>query len=80
MIKKIKNITIFIDDKVIKDAKITFFSTATNITLPHYTVDGELDSEGYNKVFYLMSHGNTTLKSLEERAIKETNERHLRPY
>lgn len=80
MIKKIKNITLFIDDKVIKDAKIIFVRSITDITLPRHTVEGELDSDGDNKVFYLMSYGNTTLKSLEELPIKETNERHLRPY
>lgn len=80
MIKKIKNITLFIDNKVIKDAKITFSRTATDITPPQYTVEGELDSQGYNKIFLLMSHGHTTLKSLEEQAIKETNERRLRLY
>lgn len=34
MIKKIKNITLFIDDKVIKDAKIIFSRSTTDITLP----------------------------------------------
>lgn len=79
MIKKIKDITLFIDDKIITDAKVSFSSTTMDITLPYYTVDGELDSAGENKIFTLMSHGNSTLKSLQETAIKETNYRkHLK--
>lgn len=75
MIKKIKNITLFIDDKIIIDANVCFSSTTMNITLPYYTVDGVLDSSGENEIFTLMSHGNATLKSLQDQAIKETNER-----
>ena len=78
MIKKIKNITLFIDDEIIMDvqgsnAKIYFSSTTTNINLPYYIVDGYLDSTGENERFILMSHGNTTLKILQNQAIKETN-------
>lgn len=75
MIKKIKNITLFIDDKIIIDAKVSFSSRTMDITLPYYTLDGELDSSGESKIFTLMSHGSTTLKSLLETAIKETDNR-----
>ena len=76
MIKKIKDIKLFIDDKIImevkgSDAKICFSSTATDITLPYYIVDGVFDSTGENERFILMSHGNTTLKSLQNQAIKK---------
>lgn len=75
MIKKIKDITLFIDDKIINDAKVSFSSRTMDITLPYYTVHGELDTSGENKIFTLMSHGNTTLKILQNQAIKETNYR-----
>lgn len=75
MVKKIKNITLFIDDKIITDAKVSFSSRTMNITLPHYTVEGVLDSTGENKIFPLMSYGKDTLQGLEERAIMETNYR-----
>lgn len=78
MIKKIKDIILFIDDKIImdvkgSDAKIRFSSTTTDITLPYYIVDGVFDSTGENERFILMSYGNTTLKSLQNQAINETN-------
>ncbi len=75
MIKKIKNLTLFIDDKTISDARVSFSSRTMDITLPYYTVDGELDSSGESKIFTLMSHGNITLKNLQETAIKETDYR-----
>ncbi len=74
MVKTIKNITLFIDDKIIIDAKVYFSNATMDITLPYYTVDGILDSSGENKIFTLMSSGNSTLESLQVQAIKETNE------
>lgn len=77
MIKKYKNINIFIDDEIVVDAKINFPSTIKHVIAPYYTVDGELDDSGNERIYLLMSSANTTLTSLKEVAIKETNRRKI---
>ena len=74
MIKKIKNITLCIDDEVITDAKI-FIPSDNNTKVVYYTVEDIFDDSGEKREFSLLSHGSTTLKILQVQATKETKER-----
>jgi hypothetical protein len=75
MIKKIKDITLFIDDESITDAKILVPYSSSNKKVIYYTVEGFFDDSGEKRKFSFLSHGSTTLKILQVQAIKETKER-----
>lgn len=71
---KSKGFTIVIAKKSIKqrhgtDAKICISSSEKDINIPHYYLDGEIITH------LLMSHGNTTLKSLEQVVLNQIKKR-----
>ena len=78
MIKKIKDITLFIDDEAITDAKIFVPYSSSDKGVIYYTVEGFFDDSGEKKEFLFPSHGSITLKCLEEEVNKVVESKRLK--
>jgi hypothetical protein len=73
---KSKGFTIVIAKKSIRqrhgdDVEVYIDNNEKDIILPHYYLDNDFDQDGEIITHLLMSHGNTTLKSLQQVALTQ---------